>query len=198
MALKPDLPMRLFRNGKGIKFFGVVHEHPEVDMNKGVGYALIMADAWIAHDGYLTEDIRRDRFIRNIELVIRDRKKYPERLLGKFLWLRDLIHLIRYRLEMNNGRGLDPQILDWAREAKVLYEENYLKNPNDPMAQDAVAYYSEANRILGLGVPVKITFGVANNEPVTVTAQFADSDKAQEFLGNMAKRLVSQYEGRYV
>lgn len=198
MNMKPDLPMRLFRNRKGMKFYGVVHEHPETELNKGVGYALVLSDTWIAHDGYLTEDVRRSRFLRNIDLVVRDRAKYPDRMLGYFLWLRDLIHLCRYRLEQNNGSGPDAQVLGWAREAQRLYEGRYLKAQNDPMAPDALAYYSEANRLLGEGVPMQVKMRVGNEGEREFMAQFRTSDAAAEFMANTMKSAVGKYEGRYV
>lgn len=198
MNMKPDLPMRLFRNRKGVRFFGVVHEHPETELNKGVGYALVLSDTWIAHDGYLTEDVRRSRFLRNIDLVVRDRAKYPDRMLGYFLWLRDLIHLCRYRLEQNNGSGPDQQVLGWAREAQRLYEERYLKAPQDPMAPDALSYYSEANRLLGEGVPMQVKLRVGNEGEQEFLAQFRTSDAAAEFMANTMKVTVGKYEGRYI
>lgn len=198
MNMKPDLPMRLFRNRKGMRFYGVVHEHPETEMNKGVGYALVISDTWIAHDGYLTEDVRRNRFLRNIDLVVRDRAKYPDRILGYFLWLRDLIHLCRYRLEQNNGTGPDAQVLGWAREAQKLYEERYLKAPNDPMAPDALSYYSEANRLLGEGVPMQVKLRVGNEGEREFMAQFRTSDAAAEFMATTMKSTVGKYEGKYI
>jgi glycosyltransferase involved in cell wall biosynthesis/SAM-dependent methyltransferase len=198
MNMKPDLPMRLFRNRKGMRFYGVVHEHPETEMNKGVGYALILSDTWIAHDGYLTEDVRRNRFLRNIDLVVRDRAKYPDRMLGYFLWLRDLIHLCRYRLEQTNGSGPDAQVLGWAREAQRLYETRYLKASNDPMAPDALAYYSEANRLLNEGVPMQVKMRVGNEGEREFLAQFRTSDAAAEFMAHTMKSAVGKYEGRYI
>ncbi len=197
MSIKPDIPMRLFRNGCGIRFFGIVHEHPETEINKGVGLATILSDTWIAHDGYLTEDVRRSRFLRNIDLVVRDRKKYPERILGHFLWLRDLIHLCRYRMEQMNGRGPDPQMLQWAAEAQRLYENRYLENPHDPMSPDALQYYSEANRILGAGVPLRFRMQVANSPEREIAGQFRTAELAARFMSAVVKVVAGQIEQKY-
>jgi len=197
MSLKPDLPMRLFRNGIGIRFFGIVHEHPETELNRGVGLATVLSDTWIAHDGYLTEEVRRSRFLRNIDLVIRDRKKYPERILGYFLWLRDLIHLCRYRLEQTNGMGPDQQIIKWALEAQDLYEKRYLDNPVDPMSPDALQYYSEANRILGAGMPLRFKIAIGNGAEKEITGQFRTSDAAAKFMGAVVKTVTGQFEHKY-
>lgn len=208
MNMKPDLPVRLFRNREGIRFFGVCHEHPEKAVNEGVGYGTVLTDTWIAHDGYLTEDVRRMRFLRNIGLVLRDRKKYPDRKLTTFLYLRDLIHMIRYRGEMMNGGRqpapgtavpIDPQATMWALEAVELWEKHFMDNPGDPMTPDAIAYYSDANRVLGRGVPIRVRFEVPGSPNAKeVVAQFSDSTKAATFLGGVAKTILSQYEGKYV
>jgi glycosyltransferase involved in cell wall biosynthesis len=197
MALKPDMPIRLFRNGMGIRFFGIVHEHPERELNKGVGNGITLSDTWIAHDVYLTEAIRKGRFLRNIDLVFRDRKKYPERILGYFLLLRDLIHLTRYHLQMNNGAGPTPQVMAWAREAKELFESRYLNNPTDPMVPDALTYYSEANRILGLGLPVRFKFQIANTPEKEIVGQFSDSSKMAGFIASVLKGVGGHFEGRW-
>ncbi|NIM05539.1 MAG: hypothetical protein GTN65_07960, partial [Armatimonadetes bacterium] len=63
---KPDVPVRLFRNGRGVKFFGVIHEHPEEGLNQGIQPAVVLSDVHIMHDGYVTEKVRRERFLRNL------------------------------------------------------------------------------------------------------------------------------------
>jgi len=57
-TLKVDLPCRIFRNHRGIQFFGVVHEHPETALNEGPGFVNILSDVKIAHPSYLTDEIR--------------------------------------------------------------------------------------------------------------------------------------------
>jgi glycosyltransferase involved in cell wall biosynthesis/2-polyprenyl-3-methyl-5-hydroxy-6-metoxy-1,4-benzoquinol methylase len=197
MALKPDMPIRLFRNGMGIRFYGIVHEHPERELNKGVGNGITLSDTWIAHDGYLTEAIRKSRFLRNIDLVFRDRKKYPERILGFFLLLRDLVHLTRYHLQMSNGAPPSPQVMAWAKEAQELFESRYLNNPGDPMVPDALTYYSEANRILGKGLPMRFKFQVANTPEKEIVGQFSNSEKMAGFVSGVLKSVGGHFEGRY-
>lgn len=92
--LKTDYPARLFRNHKGFRLFGLIHEHPEKSLNGGLGRAVKITDTAIIHQGYLNEDIRRRRFARNWPLLQRDRAQYPKRHLGQMLWLRDLAHLV--------------------------------------------------------------------------------------------------------
>ena len=195
--MKPDLPVRLFRNHKGIKFFGVCHEHPETEVNKGVGPVLLMSDVFIAHDGYLTEAVRRNRFLRNINLVIKDRGKYPERKLGKFLWLRDLIHLCRYRLEQTGM--LDNDVNGWATEAANLFEEEYLNggNMDDAIMVDAIGYYSEANKYLNRGHEMKFSLGLNGIGEKTIVGRFADSKKAGDFVKQIVENNLKVFEDRY-
>ena len=197
MNMKPDLPVRLFRNFEGTRFFGVCHEHPEKSLNEGIGLAMVLEDTWIAHDGYLTENVRRNRFLRNIGLVQRDREKYPTRILGHFLWLRDLIHMCRYTME-TNGNAPSPQILAWCREAQTLFEAQYLDKLDDPMCPEAIGYYSEANRLLGQGVPIQLTMAVAGQPPKNVMAQFRNAELAGRFMSNLGKIVLKPFESRYL
>ena len=149
--MKTDLPSRFFRNNKGIKFFGVVHEHPELELNKGIGHATIMSDVSIAHYGYSTEEVRRKRFERNIGLLIRDRQKNPDRMLGKFLWLRDLSQMCRWEAEANGGR-ITEAMRERARIGIKIWEElldaNQMRMLADP---DNLSFYSTLVQVLGVG-----------------------------------------------
>ena len=119
--LKTDHPSRIFRNNKGIRFFGIVHEHPEKAINKGAGRTFLLADKQgvIMHNAYDTEETRRRRFIRNFPLMERDRIENPERKLGMFLWIRDLAH--RNRFEFEQTGAVSPEMLKRAREAVNLW-----------------------------------------------------------------------------
>ena len=148
-VMKTDYPVRLFRNHKGIKFYGVVHEHPETELNKQIGRAHIIQDVDIVHNGYMTEEIRRSRFMRNINLMIRDRKKYPERTLGKYLWIRDLAQMTKYELEAN--RKDDDAILKRSDEANMLWRE-LVDAGEIRMVVDAMDYYSFLNVCCDRGI----------------------------------------------
>jgi len=181
-----------------VQFYGVCHEHPEKAINEGIGLAVVLVDTWIAHDGYLTEAIRRRRFLRNIDLVKRDREKYPTRKLGHFLWLRDLIHLFRYRLEMTNGRGPDPDCYEWARQAKELFEKEFLGDVKSPMLIEAINYYSDANRLLNLGHEIEFSIKLEEQGETKLRARFPDSMVAGEFFKNLTQNVIGTMEGPYV
>ncbi len=199
-AFKPDLPVRVFRNGRGISYFGSIHEHPETGLNESVGFTTILGDVDISHVGYLTEDVRRERFKRNLPLLKMDREKYPDRTLGKFFLLRDLIHMSRYMLEQKKGQ-LTPEVVNWSRQAVEIYQNDFL-GKTLIMGNEALQYYSDANTILGQGVEIawgmdihkeQADIGRASNHK----ARFANEDDVKEFFSNIIGRGVNPYFNKY-
>lgn len=146
--VKVDMPCRLFRNHKGIQFFGKVHEHPELEMNAGIGQVMMLPRTEIVHHGYHDEGVRRNRFSRNLPLLKQDRKANPERILGKFLWLRDLAQSCQY--DQEDGRMDEATFLARAREGIKLWEE-LLDSKNYRITVDALPYYSHLCQIIGGG-----------------------------------------------
>ena len=196
---KPDLPTRLFRNNRGAKFFGLIHEHPELELNKGFGLGIVMPDFWIGHDGYLTEKIRRSRFHRNIDLLLRDYKECPDRDLMKFLFMRDCIHIIKDRMDrMPLGSGPDNFCLEWARRAKHIFETKFLPDPGSPIMLDAIELYSSANALLGLGQDLIFTFLMNGIELRDVKTRFPNSEIASQIVGGILKHQMALREGKYV
>lgn len=145
--MKDDLPARVFRNNRGIRFFGVVHEHPEKSLNDGPGNSFLIPhhDGCIAHGGYDTEETRRSRFVRNWPLMCRDREKYPYRRLGRFLWIRDLAHVNRFKFEetgvvTDEMRGFAKQAIgDWRK----MLDEGETR-----FVSDSLPYLSESVHLL--------------------------------------------------
>ena len=183
---KIDLPVRLFRNNKGIKFFGFVHEHPEVEIGTGVGASMIASDILISHTGYLSESIRRKRFERNIGLMFKDREKYPDRLLGKFLMLRDWVHMARYSMEQTNGQ-LNEQTIDCCNKAIEEFQKTFLHDNN--MYQDeAILFYSEAMTFLNQGEEFSTSTifkdKAGNKHSIEVAGRFKNVDEFNTIVKN--------------
>lgn len=143
VLMKDDLPARMFRNRKGIQFFGVVHEHPEKALNEGPGMSWLIPhhEGCIAHGGYDTEETRRNRFKRNWPLMVRDREKYPARKLGRFLWIRDLAHVNRFRYEETGV--LEQQMIDYARTAIEAWRQ-LLAEKEHRLAVESLPYLTES------------------------------------------------------
>lgn len=177
--LMTDLPSRLFRVSCGATFLGRVHEHPEIGDNQGVGAAMLMPGVHIAHHGYYTEEIRRARFQRNIALMYRDRKENPGRKLGKFLWIRDLSHMVTFTAEQTGGQ-VTREMQAWAQEAIGLFED-MLRDGELRLIRDALQYYSNAVRLLG-------GFVSASWQVDVQRGMEAQSQRAQPVSGVFANR----------
>lgn len=160
-VLKTDLPVRMFRNRRGVKFFGVVHEHPEKEINEGVGRVWLIPDVDIMHTGYLTENVRRRRFERNFPLMVRDRQTYPDRKLGKFLMVRDIAHLIRYNMERTGGRQI-PQNRQHADVALALWRE-LLADGETRLVTEALPFLAQSVLTLGGGIEYAVNLAAAPN-----------------------------------
>ncbi len=197
---KPDVPVRLFRNHKGIRFFGCVHEHPETALNEGVKPAVILSDVHIMHDGYATEAIRRKRFLRNLPMVLKDRKLHPNRRLGLVFLERDYIHLARYELERTRG-----QMTERARkylERAVAVHREHFQSPEDPLYSYSFPLYQSALEMMGEGFEMGYFLEVAgdtllpNNapplHPKTQRVRVADKVEAREFIERHLAELVKE------
>lgn len=199
---KTDLPCRLFRNYRGVQFFGVVHEHPEKEMNKGVGNSMLIPDIDIAHTGYTTEAIRQGRFQRNLGLLVKDREQNPNRLLGKFLWIRDLAQMCAWEANMSGQRS--PQMIARARQGIAMFEE-LLHNEEAPpaMLREATEFYTvlvsvvdpQALEVAFTIDASKLNGGVHPEEPRT--ARFASVEHATQLINRTLKEKVKPYESKY-
>ena len=202
--IKTDHPSRLFRTGKGIKFFGVVHEHPETEINKGPGRACFIGDVAIMHNGYETEAIRRQRFERNLPLMIRERKENPQRALGKMLWIRDLNHLIRFDMERGVGQ---PQVQrQRAEEAMALWRE-LVQGTEVRLAIDSLPYYSQCAQMIvgpdaiqyevGMGAKRQNIGSLNGKGPDIVRGVFASTADIRLLNEALEKSQLAVIEERY-
>lgn len=156
-----DTPVRLFKRGDDIEFYGCVHEQPQQgDCNGDVTPALQLFDAQIAHLGYLHEGIRRHKSTkRNLPLLLRDRKVYPERRLGLVLWLRDYVTHANWMLEANGGKQT-PTILEFWGKAVTLFEAHFA-DPADKFHAIARPFYEQAVKHIRGAIEVETSLGGA-------------------------------------
>ena len=193
----PDMPVRVFRHprndGRKLKFIGHLHEHPEVEMNEGPGQVLVLPEVHIAHVGYLSERIRRERFIRNRPMLLIDEQRHPNRLLQKHFLMRDNCLLNMYELQQN-GNVITEDIRERAHEVAELYRKHFLGKMKYANI-DSLQYYTEALRVLGEGVDVVFSVGAQREghgdaEPTMIEARFASVEEAQAELGRRLKERV--------
>lgn len=163
-VFKPDMPVRLFRrrprDGKTMRFWGMIHEHPELGLNEGPGPVIVLTDLHIAHVGYLAESGRKKRFWRNNPLLEKDKAKYPTRMLQKHFIMRDNVILAAHLLTERGG--VDAEVRRLCEETVSLYREHFL-GQSGYINIDSIQYYSQANEILGQGVDVAFDVAAARD-----------------------------------
>ena len=203
-VLKVDMPVRLFRNHRNVRFFGVVHEHAELGPERGMGKdCAVMGDINISHDGYYDEDVRRARFTRNLQLLQCDRLKYPNRLLGKYLYdVRDNLHLARYTIEQAGGQ-LTEQARAYCQHVIDTYRAAFMGSESAApiLSDEGLSYYSEALGLLGQGFEfcVAVDAKRSNAQPTTHERfRAADKDEALKIIGAKIARQTAALEGPYV
>ena len=201
--MKVDLPVRLFRNHLGIKFYGCVHEHAELGPNRGMGQECIaMPDLNLKHDGYSNEDVRRGRFRRNLKLLECDRIKNPDRILGRFLYdVRDEIHQARYSIEQSHGQ-LTPEARKSCEHVIDTYRNHFLGSSHlVTLAQDGLPYYSEALAILGLGLEFCIAVDAKKQGAQQAgydRFRAMNKEEAMRIIGMKLHFLTQNLDGPYV
>ena len=198
----PDMPVRLFRNrpheGQRVQFFGAIHEHPELSLNKGPGPIVVLSDAHIAHVGYLHEDGRQSRFRRNYPLLQMDIQRYPDRLLQKHFMMRDTVTLVREALKANGGH-IDSSIKAKCKEVVELYRTHF-SGKGTYMNSDSLQYYSEALAVLGEGFEVTMAFAA---DPVEAKAselktyRFANKEDLMAELTRVVSEKVDGFDNEW-
>jgi len=200
-AMRTDIPCRLFRNHKGLRAFGKVHEHFETAINGGIGPQNILIPISIHHDGYANESIRRGRFNRNLRLLECDRLKYPDRLLGIYLYeVRDGIHMARYAQEAAGGQ-VTPEVQQLCWGVINAYRKHFL-GKDVLLAQDGILYYSDALTMLGLGMEVALDIDVKQQgthlNGSGTRCRVMDYDEAKLITDQLLRQKFGPWQGRYI
>lgn len=201
-VLTTDLPCRMFRNNIGAKFYGVVHEHPEVEIGKAIPHTMLRHDFKFLHSGYTDEETRRGRYYRNLPLLHRDRKKHPDRMLGKFLLLRDISQGISFEMQANGGHlPIDGRVR--AEEGVALFAE-LLKDAPMRLVVDALQYYSGCAEILGGGFTAEIRLSTKKNgasdlaSSTEANAMFSCSQHYHDLINRISREAIKHYESKYL
>lgn len=188
----PDLPVRLFRKRTGNRWFGMIHEHPEQELNKGPGITVVLPDVHIAHVGYLHESGRQQRFVRNFPMLEADQQKYPTRLLQKCILMRD--NMIRVSAELQaNGGQVTPSVKEICDQTVELYNEYFLGKAM-LMATDPLEYYSQALRILDKGFEVAVSLGAGKHEAQPGGVIMARFESFEAYMTEITKRAKEQVD----
>lgn len=190
-----DKPARLIRNHHGFEFFGKVHEHAEIGVNGGPGFVMVVTDIDIGHTGYVNENVRLDRFNRNFPLLKWDRQVHPDRKIGGYLWLRDMVH----RIKIADLYGDKNQARQLAEEAIQFYKANVSDWGGVGGGQgqnSALAYYSGALEYLNRGATVSVQMGF-EGQMANYVGRFDNADEAVDLarkgLEEQFKLLANRY-----
>ena len=151
-----ELPFRVFRNHRGYRFFGAIHEHPERALNDVIEPWTVAPGVDILHYGYLTEPTRRHKLLkRNLALLEQDLVRYPGRRLTDVLYLRDAVNLARFDLQKGPVRPDHRAAL----EAAVHRYEQRCLGARDRYYRLGREYYDQALEILGVGADLHMAIG---------------------------------------
>lgn len=194
-----DTPVRLFRRASGNRFIGLIHEHPELGVNKGPGNVCIMGGyPAIWHLGYETNAVRGRRFSRNRPLVERDRRENPDRVLGMFLDIRDQILMMQEYTARNNNNAT-PQSVAHAKKALDLCRE--FEAADLPlMGINIETYRTDALRHLGLGFDAKIEIKLARDgvgDSGQFNLRFTDEDELRSYIKKQIDSKMERLRGPY-
>lgn len=200
--ISTDHPTRMFRADLGAQFYGVVHEHPEVEIGKAIPHTYPIKDLSFMHYGYTSEKVRRARYVRNYPLLLRDLEKYPNRPLNKFLYVRDLAQGIAFEGEAT-GR-VSAAMLTNARKAVDLFDDLVNTSPMLRLVLDAIPFYSTASATLG--GTFEATVKVVTSKPeipgvkatVDIEGVFHSRETYKKLLERIAQETTVNYDAEYV
>lgn len=155
-----DKPVRLFRTGHGIRFFGFVHEQPETAPDAGVWPSLEAPDLDIVHLGYTRDAERRRKLLaRNLPLL-KLQLQAPEgerRRLDGVLFIRDCANIAQFATEANRGRP-DKRAMQHADAGRRAYQQHFAE-ATDKYHGLARPFYETCLAILGEGFEVAWALG---------------------------------------
>ncbi len=157
-----EIPFRVFRNGRGYRFFGAVHEHPEQVLNVPIEPWCLADGVDILHTGYLTERERTRKLLgRNLRLLNLDYQRYPGRLLTDILYLRDCVNLASF--DKRSGEAIRVDHDHALRAALVRFEAMYMPR-RGRYYHLGRKYYDQGLRLLNEGVDLHVCVGGAEAE----------------------------------
>lgn len=177
-----DKPCRVFRTGKGIQFYGDVHEQPEDQPDTGIFPALELPDVDIVHLGYHVDRVRREKLLdRNLVLLKKELHSGHPRELAYVLALRDYVNLAQFKYEQTQGR-MTAVIDRYLRNAIAIWLDRF-RHPSHRYHTIARPFYHQALKASGRGIEVKWAFAAApgklNGTPRPETFWALDADEAE-------------------
>lgn len=193
-----DKPCRVFRTGKGIRFYGDVHEQPEDAPDTGIVPALELPDVDIVHLGYHEDGVRRQKLLeRNLNLLKHELHSGSPRELAYVLALRDYVNLAQFRLERSQGRATQAA-RDYLHKAVAIWQDRF-RDPTHRYHDIAYPFYETALKMLNRGVEVKWAFAAASptlkGTPKPETFRALDADEVETVIRFRMNRYFAELRG---
>jgi glycosyltransferase involved in cell wall biosynthesis len=197
-----DWPCRLFRKDSGGRFYGYVHEHPEVTKGKAIPHTYMRPETKFLHSGYVDEATRRARFRRNWPLLQRDIDENPDRTLNAFLMLRDIAQSIMFEVQQTDNHVLEhhPEL---ARSGIKLFER-VVKFRQIKMVVDCMQYYSLCCEVLQSGFDIDVSFKISHPSgrdlaaAVDLKGRVYSKDHFHQLLQLIQEESTKHYESQYL
>ena len=175
-----DKPVRLFRNNRGYRFWGAIHEHCQKDINSPIEPAFELQHTQIMHYGYITEAGRQEKCKdRNLALLMVDRVINPERELGKVLLQRDYLNMVHWEVQKHGQ--VTPEAEQYLSAIIELYHVNF-KDPKERMHDLSFEQYQKALEWLERGIPFNVTIEPASKENLNGAKRFLSHDELQTYV----------------
>ena len=152
-----DVPIRMFRNGKGYEFYGCIHEHAEDGIDNPIKPALELRECDLGHIGYIHESVRRQKcLLRNYAMLKLDQKFFPERQMRDVLFARDNINFALWERDANGNQNT-PEAIQQLWQAIRWYQGGpWYNNPDNRYFKLIFGFYQRALQWLQAG----LEFGV--------------------------------------
>lgn len=188
-----DRPARLLRVDAGYTVRGHIHEHFEID-DGGVGRCFMLPDVDLGHTGYVNEDVRRARFERNYQFLMWDNETPDARKLHRFLFFRDLIHVMR----IAGAKGDMVTAKQKAEEAIAYYNEHWEAMTSFGSGfQMSLGYLSEVYAALGRGTEIKLMVGIGGEKSAQVEGRFENYEQLEKMIGVLLKPEFKDRSDKY-
>jgi glycosyltransferase involved in cell wall biosynthesis/SAM-dependent methyltransferase len=196
--VSPDAPVRLFRRTGGNRYFGMIHEHPEKEFNKGPGIVCMLSNPRLLHIGYETNNVRAARFMRNRPLLLADAEKNPDRVMGIFLQARDNLIIMNEMLARSNG-NVGPQVIELA-EATLKLCRQYWDAEVPLVNVDPTPFETECLRILGRGFEATVDIKIGRDnvgDQGQLAMRFEKEEDFERHLKRVTSDKIKAVTGRY-
>jgi len=187
-----DMPIRIFKNGLGIKCYGAIHEHFEQALDEPIFPSLEISESELAHYGYLTEYDRRYKCLkRNYAMLQLDRQFFPERIMTDVLQVRDHMNFALWEFADNNQQ-MTVQAQEHLYAIINMYRNGeWYNKPAERYFKLIFKFYQKALNLLKAGLEFKMQSEDGQSLRFLSPEEFREYSKAM--IDEKTDELLKQY-----